>query len=220
MKTKTVLIGLLVLLSVFAAGCLNSDDDDANSTENNVTESVKYNSSYKTARYMPPHIPMDQQLTYFSSWSFIDYAYPPRNVLENEADLIVYVTIKEIQPAVWSTYDGKRPYLEEERLISGDENGTTVYKAIRSDDYDIYTDVIFTVDEWAKGNSSDEIKVRFIGGQVEDVVRFDTGYPDPRSLEVGDRYLLYLMYYSDAYELRYPNGMETITVKNGIFSLF
>ncbi|MDV0447735.1 hypothetical protein MsAg5_16470 [Methanosarcinaceae archaeon Ag5] len=215
MKMKILLIGVLVFLFVFAAGCLNSNN--GNTTENNATDSgVKYNSSYVTARYMPPPIPRDQQSIYLLKYPNYDYASPQKDGLENDSDLIVYATIKEIQPASWSTADGKMPAeLREKEIQIVTENGPVDYKVLWSDGYeDIYTDVIFTVDEWAKGNSSDEIKVRFTGGQVDNVVRDDLGFPDPRNLEVGDQYLLYLTYYSDAYELRYPNGIETITVKN------
>ncbi|WNY25526.1 hypothetical protein MsAc7_10780 [Methanolapillus millepedarum] len=141
--------------------------------------------------------------------------HPPKEFLENNSDLIIYATIQEIQPATWSTADGKMPSdLYHTKMTIGNETETATYEMIKSDSYDIYTDVIFIVDDWAKGNSSNEIKVRFVGGQVGNVVRDDIGFPDPRNLKVGERYLLYLTYYSDAYELRYPNGMETITVKN------
>ncbi|WNY25525.1 hypothetical protein [Methanolapillus millepedarum] len=62
MKTKIIIIGILILISIFVTGCLNQTDNNVtienattnHSEGNNVTNSdVKYYPNYETFAYRP-----------------------------------------------------------------------------------------------------------------------------------------------------------------------
>ncbi|MDV0447734.1 hypothetical protein MsAg5_16460 [Methanosarcinaceae archaeon Ag5] len=217
MKIKIILIAFLIFFSVFTAGCLNQTDindtipetNDSIPEANNSSEQngIHYNSNYQVTdfeygRY--ENVPKGENSKYLTTEANISYMYSSPENLEN-ADLIVYATVKEIKPSFWVTKGGAKPSELTYRYDSYHQGPTA-----RSDDIEICTDIVFTVDDWVKGNSSDEITVRVVGGEANNVIQYREMWPSPWDFEEGDQCLLYLTYYSDAYEFRAPNGVKTV----------
>jgi len=117
--------------------------------------------------------------------------------VEDYSDLIVYVTVKEIKPSAWNTNDGEIPPAVQDQLDAG--------KPLWSNNHEIYTDMIVTVDHWAKGSSLEEITVRIEGGQVDNIVQYMEFWShNPWDFEPDAQYLLYLkdnIYAEDVYHL-------------------
>jgi hypothetical protein len=127
-------------------------------------------------------------------------------MLERYSDLIVYVTIKEIKPSVWDTDDSKIPQEVQNQLDAGG--------LLWSSDYEIYTDMIVTVDDYAKGNSSEEITIRLFGGQVDNIVQYSETLQNPWDFDTDDQYLLYLtnyrFYSSNPYQLTQGESVRVV----------
>ena len=95
--------------------------------------------------------------------------------LNQQSELIINGTIKEILPSKWNTPDGKRRVNAIEDIP---ENDT------------MYTDIIIRVDQCLKGSLEDqEIRVRNMGGE-DDIVRID--WEDEPSFRENEKVLLYL----------------------------
>jgi len=77
-----------------------------------------------------------------------------RETLENYSDLIVYVTVKDIV-SEWNTNDGKTPPAVQEKFDVETPFGIILW----TPPYDIHTNMIVTVDSWAKGDSPEEITI-------------------------------------------------------------
>ncbi|WP_338097980.1 hypothetical protein [Methanolapillus ohkumae] len=215
MKTKIYFIGFIFFVSVFAGGCLNINSTSA---ENKTTDSenpseqqsaVKYNSSYTTTEFISKkNIPNGTENVYLMTGENVTFMPYTQEGLEN-SDLIVYATAKEIKPARWTTPTGEQP----ENLIFFDNPAERKHLAGQANGEKIYTDILFKVDDRAKGNSSDEITVRVFGGQVKDIVFVNYSWPDPWDFQEGGQYLLYLDYREDTstYKLRAINGVRAVT---------
>ena len=198
MKIKILLISVLLILSVFAAGCLSSD--------------VHYNSHWRTAEFHSDHpetVPAGEDIHRFTTYSpnvTVNYAYNTGKLLEEQSVLIVYVTVEDIRPSEWNTSDGKIPPVVQEQL---DEN-----VPLHSPVHSIYTDMIVTVQEWAKGDCPEEITVKVVGGQVDNVIQYEDIFPSPWDFEVGGQYLLYLSKYrglcEGPYELTQGDSVQVV----------
>ncbi|MFZ2500230.1 hypothetical protein [Methanosarcina sp.] len=95
--------------------------------------------------------------------------------LNNDSDIIVIGTVKEILPSKWNTIDGEKPKKENTKP---------------DQDSFIYTDIIISVDEYLKNPlSSKEVIVRTYGGKVgNDSIKFDL----EAEFKPDERVLLYL----------------------------
>jgi hypothetical protein len=170
MKIKIILITLL-FLSIFFAGCLIADDDS-----NTLPHSdVKYNSNYLASEFQKKPHPVGDNITYLHPSANISFIRGDQELLE-KADLIIYGTVKEIKPSQWTPLD----------------------KPLDGGLVKIYTEITFTVNDWAKGDSENETTVIIYGGQIESVV-FEYGswpifFPASWDFEEGEIYLLYLNY--------------------------
>ncbi|WP_321416915.1 hypothetical protein [uncultured Methanomethylovorans sp.] len=95
--------------------------------------------------------------------------------LNQQSELIINGTVKEILPSKWNTPDGKR-------------RGNAIEDIPENDT--MYTDIIIKVDQCLKGSLEDqEIRVRTMGGKDE-IVRID--YEDEPSFKENEQVLLYL----------------------------
>jgi len=213
MKTKIILIGISLCLSVFAAGCLIADEP--------YISDISYNSSYQTTEFQRKGRPTGDNISYLLQGANISFWYGDQKQWET-TDLIVYATVKEIKPSQWLTSDGKEP--DGLTYTTNPATGITYCTAPYTDRNKIGTDIIFTVDEWAKGTSSDEIVVYIRGGQVGNVVfeyndgqYGDTAPPSPWDFEVGEKYLLYLEWYTDSYHTY--NGSYQLYSVNSIYTV-
>ncbi|WNY26447.1 hypothetical protein [Methanolapillus ohkumae] len=213
MNSKTVLFFGMILIFIFISGCVEYEKtepihENSSGTEDIPTEqnpNIQYNTSYETTEFEyggREKIPKDQNAKYLTTESFYTYVYASPETLE-KSDLIVYGTVKEIKPSFLDSNDGTKL---SQLTFNYSQDGPIA----RSDNITIYTDIIFTVNDWAKGNSSDEITVRLIGGEVNNVVQYREMWPSPWDFKEGGQYLLYLTYYSEAYELRAPNGIQKV----------
>ncbi|MDV0446972.1 hypothetical protein MsAg5_08400 [Methanosarcinaceae archaeon Ag5] len=184
---KTIILSVSILLIFLAAGCLSNSEDTFNPLNKNVSE---FHTGGIENVPVPMYYPLDEngtpsQKQFMDFYHFIQVnnsmpAYSPED-LPNESDLAFYGTVKEIHPSYWSTPDGQTP-----------ENPQ---QAFHYDNYCIYTDIVFTVTDPAKGNPGDEVVVTFLGGEVDDFVIFFDGPLSPWDFEKqkeGQEYLLYL----------------------------
>lgn len=95
--------------------------------------------------------------------------------LNQQSELIITGTVKDILPSKWNTSDGKRRVNAIEDIPETDT---------------MYTDIIIKVDQYLKGSLEDqEIRVRTMGGEDE-IVRID--YEDEPSFKENENVLLYL----------------------------
>lgn len=184
----------IIIIAVIATGCINND-----------TTSEKSNISLETTVFQKDFtkVPEGENISYLETGENITYGPFTQAGLES-SDLIFYGTVKEIYPSVWTTPDKQEPDLT---FFANPIDGT---KYAGSSGEKIYTDIVFTVDELIKGNSSKEMTVRFFSGQVNDVVYSNASWPSPWDVEEGEQYLLYLTKRADYYELAATNGMEPV----------
>jgi len=102
-------------------------------------------------------------------------AYLNFTELNQQSELIITGTVKEILPSKWNTHDGKRRVDVIEDIP---ENDT------------MYTDIIIMVDQCLKGSLEDqEIRVRTMGGE-DDIVIIE--WEDEPSFKDNEKVLLYL----------------------------
>ncbi|WNY23571.1 hypothetical protein MmiHf6_08800 [Methanimicrococcus hongohii] len=189
---KTILLGLIII-TILTTGCINSDDVNFEKPSN--LETIVFQKDFTK-------IPSGENISYLGTGRNITYA--PYNQYGLElSDVIFYGTVKEIQPSFWTTADKREPNLTYFVNNEGRKNAG-------SDGEEIYTDIVFTVNEIVKGNSSKEMTVRFFSGQVNDVVYSNASWPSPWDVEIGDQYLLYLTKQTDYYELTAVNGIEPV----------
>jgi len=136
---KTSLIIVLLLLFVFVAGCLALQ---------HYPETVDVHSG------APGNIPSGDGITQYREYPHIAFSRLPASTekeLKKRSDLIVYATVKDIT-SKWNTEDGKIPPAVQDKLNTEEELWTQPY--------DIHTNMLVTIDLWAKGNSSEEITIR------------------------------------------------------------
>jgi hypothetical protein len=191
MEIKIIWICVLLLLSVFFAGCLMTDDNLTYHSD------LEYNLNYPTTAFQKKDtLPKGDNIIYLDQKANISFIRGSQEILE-QADLIVYGTVKEIKPSQWSTYD----------------------KALDGGNVRIYTEIVFTVDDWVKGESLDEITVLIYAGQIgNDVFVYGSGsvqsieallFPAPWDFKEGETYLLYLNYLEsfDSYNMNTIDGI-------------
>ncbi|WNY25496.1 hypothetical protein [Methanolapillus millepedarum] len=199
MKINKKLIGVLLLILVFAAGCLSLESY------------VRYDYGSKTAELQinnPDDIFSGEDVERFYPYQYItniSYAYWNKRMMESECPLIVYGTVKEIKPSVWNTSDGKIPPEVEDMLDRGEP--------LWSPRYEIHTEMVVTVDRWAKGNSSEEITIQLYGGQVDNIVQYRESWPHSWDFKEGEQYLFYLVKqsYYPYYELAPGDSVRIVT---------
>jgi len=137
---KAPLIIVLLFLSVFVAGCL---------APQNYPETVYVDSD------APNNIPSGDDIKQYAEFPRIAFSMPgpsTKEELEKYSDLVVYATVKDIT-SEWNTGDGKIPSAVQDNLNNSEELWTHPY--------DIHTNILVTVNLWAKGNSSEEITITF-----------------------------------------------------------
>ena len=146
---KTSLISVLLIFSVFVAGCL---------TPQHYPETVEVPSGD------PDNIPSGDEINQYMEFPRIAFSMPPpsaKEQLEKYSDLIVYATVKDMT-SEWNTEDGKIPPAIQEKLNAREEElmveGLMV-EGLWTRPYDIHTNMLVTIDLWAKGNSSEEITI-------------------------------------------------------------
>ncbi|WNY25482.1 hypothetical protein [Methanolapillus millepedarum] len=233
MKLKIIVVGILLLMSVFAGGCLNSSSDDTSTTVCDINE---INSNRKSQDYYsgqpiavdctdiktvsffsnPDNRPNDnlsvRAYKFNSISSNVDYvSYDPVNVT-NWSDVVVYGTVKEVR-SFWTTPDGAEPNLGEiqtREWMNYLTNETESEEYLDAGSYEIYTYVYFTVDERVKGETPDVINLYLPGGQVGNVVMYGGDFPKYWDFKEGEQYLLYLEEYSDEYDLIMPSGIRKV----------
>lgn len=103
--------------------------------------------------------------------------------------MIAYGTVKEIKPSQW-TPSGK----------------PLDYGGVK-----IFTEIVFTVDDWVQGDSPDEISVIIYGGQIGNIIfeYWPSFAPALRDFEEGGKYLLYVNYLEtyEGYTLQTIDGI-------------
>ncbi|WNY25483.1 hypothetical protein [Methanolapillus millepedarum] len=190
MKLKIIGIGIILLISILATGCVGEPKDSLNPLGKDISE-------FETGAM--DNIPRGDGLLWYSTWTNFCGAGFSNETLTSEADLIFYGTVTEVRPSVWSTSDGNTPaVLYSESAIVGKGgygNETCFYEVDKVsvpglDEY-IYTDVVFEVNDWVKGPQTKDVTIQVQGGQVDQFVMPESYYPDAWDLKVGDKYLVY-----------------------------
>ncbi|MDV0446968.1 hypothetical protein MsAg5_08360 [Methanosarcinaceae archaeon Ag5] len=240
MKLKILSLGIVLLISVLVAGCLNSSPDYTSMNICNTSESVCNISEINSGRtfedyYSGPPIAVDctgiKTVRFISDYDQIpkdnltvrafkqnsisvntDYIFYEPVYVTERSDLIVYGTVKEVR-SFWTTPDGTQPDLGELQTSEWTDyftNETHREEYYDSGRYEIYTYVYFTVDECVKGDCPEEINLYLPGGQVGNIVMYGSDFPKYWDFKQGDQCLLYLEEYSDDYELFIPSGIRTV----------
>ncbi|WP_440952315.1 hypothetical protein [Methanococcoides sp. FTZ1] len=120
----------------------------------------------------------------------LEYVSPEE--MSSMSDVIIIGTVKEVLPSEWNTRDGQIPTDD-------------IYEL---EWYDIYTDVVITVDEYLKNPLSEtEVIVRTLGGE-KDVIAIDV--EDEPSFDPGEKVFLYLK--NDTWPNTMSNGPEHFVV--------
>lgn len=133
------------------------------------------------------NVPIGDNIVYYHDSSVSEPIVYSDEELMEEADLAFYGTVKQINPSVWSTSDGKAPQnpVTYQNLTEAEETPV-------GENY-IYTTFIFEVDTPIKGNFSGDVTVYVKGGQVENYVQYDSMYyPAIFDIQEGDQYLVYM----------------------------
>ncbi|WNY24738.1 hypothetical protein [Methanolapillus millepedarum] len=135
-------------------------------------------------------------------------------MVEKDADIIIYATVTEVLPSKWSTSDGNIPQnIKYGDVIGGNNNGPYTYPALFTKSDYIYTDIVFTKNEFVKGYCNDEIIVRlYKSGQVESIVMCEEITPNSWEYEIGDQVLLGLVYddKSNCYKILVGEGIRKV----------
>ncbi|NYT19859.1 MAG: hypothetical protein GKC08_06185 [Methanosarcinales archaeon] len=112
--------------------------------------------------------------------------------MSSMSDVIIIGTVKEVLPSEWNTGDGERPTDD-------------IYEL---EWYDIYTDVVITVDEYLKNPLPEkEVIVRTLGGE-KDIISIDV--EDEPSFTPGEKVFLYLK--NDTWPRTMDHGPEHFVV--------
>ena len=120
----------------------------------------------------------------------LEYVSPEE--MSSMSDVIVIGSVKEVLPSEWNTRDGQMP-------------NNDIYEL---EWYDIYTDVVITVDEYLKTPLSEkEVIVRTLGGE-KDVISIVV--EDEASFNPGEKVFLYLK--NDTWPNTMSNGPEHFVV--------
>ncbi|WNY24299.1 hypothetical protein MmiHf6_16300 [Methanimicrococcus hongohii] len=180
---KIGLIIFLLICFVFMSGCLDSSENedemyemyemkDSDINKYGLNPLHKNVSLFSPSHENIPPVPVHLQGAEGENEAVIsETGYPtPMTFKElsaqilNQSETIVYVTVLEALPAVQTSPD------------------------------EVYTPIIFKVDDPAVGNVSDTITVQIRGGYAENfgLVSEDGYSPTPWDFEVSDKYLLYL----------------------------
>ena len=195
MKSQIFLIIVILLSAIFLSGCLDDSDSEFNPSKD------VSNHMGKDLAELPVigiyQVPTGKILLLGQQGTGISYsrAYlSPAEKIET-ADVVFYGHIKEIKPAVWNTSDGKDPANYMTPVEWTDENGKThVRYESNPCGYTLYTQVVFEVDQYVKGNESvGEVTVCLFGGETDDAVIFysESG-PAPWDFQQITTYLLFL----------------------------
>ena len=199
MKFKTLFL-IALICTVFTAACLDSNKDPTNPLNKKIKP-------FETA--YPENVPFSEEIILYRPWS--NSSCMPGYTLEGlptDADVILYGTLKSINPSLWSTVDHNPPptifdsQLETpgKGILPGKatvtfKNGTQVeYNTAQLPgcDNSIYTIAVFKVNDMVKGENATEINVVIPSGQVGNHIAIDSFYPTIWDLEVGQQYLIYL----------------------------
>ncbi|MDV0446967.1 hypothetical protein MsAg5_08350 [Methanosarcinaceae archaeon Ag5] len=224
MKLKIVFVGLILLMSVLAAGCLDRILDESGEWQppDYVTDkpiSVD-NTGIKTKHFGPgaaETVPEGTIRAYVMSNTFttIDYiSYDPVDAIK-ESDVVIYGTVKEIQCS-WATSNGAAPFIGEVQTYERTNYSTNETYTVQQVEVgaEIQTFIYFTVDERVKGDCPDEINLWLPGGQMDNLVMYGlssyTDYPASWDFKPGEQYFLCLKEYSDEYDLVGPYGVRPI----------
>ncbi|UGV41859.1 hypothetical protein J7W08_02305 [Methanococcoides orientis] len=112
--------------------------------------------------------------------------------MSSMSDVIIIGTVKEVLPSEWNTEDGERPTDDTYEM----------------EWYDIYTDVVITVDEYLKNPLAEkEVIIRTLGGE-KDVIFIDV--EDEPSFTPGEKVFLYLI--NDTWPRTMDHGPEHFVV--------
>ncbi|WP_445475933.1 hypothetical protein ACT9XH_04160 [Methanococcoides methylutens] len=122
--------------------------------------------------------------------SSLEYVSPEE--MSSMSDVILMGTVKKVLPSEWNTEDGERPTDD-------------IYEL---EWYDIYTDVVITVDEYLKNPLPEkEVIVRTLGGE-KDIISIDV--EDEPSFTPGEKVFLYLK--NDTWPRTMDHGPEHFVV--------
>lgn len=206
MKFKVFFL-IALICTVFAAGCLDSNQDANVSNQNNnnsnqtVTTSInplnKTIEPYESA--FPENIPYGDDIILFKPWANTSTVGYSNETLLPESDIAFYGTVKTINPSVWSTVDQNPPVSLSNAPVStttfGFENGTRLeYNMISIPGVDdsICTPVTFEINHMIKGENTTEVTVMIQSGQIDNYISLDSYYPIVWDLKEGQEYLVYV----------------------------
>ena len=192
MKFKIFFL-IALICTVFTAACLDSNQNTADPINPLNKKIEPFESSY------PKNVPTGDEIIYYKPWTNTSIAGYSNETLLIESDIVLYGTLKRIDPSAWSTADQNPP----SSILNMSDN---VVSSPGCDD-SIYTTVILEVNEMVKGENTTEVTVVIQSGQVGRFMAIDSYYPTVWDLEIGRQYLVFLK----NYEGRYPGmGEETI----------
>jgi len=209
MKFKSILI-IVLICTVFSVACL-----DSSPTTNLVNPLNKTIEPYNSA--FPENAPMNDEIILYKPWSNISIIGYSNETLLSESDMILYGTLKNIQPSIWSTEDQSPPYLVYDMELSKTtfdfENGTQIeYNTVSIPECDdsIYTPVTFEVNHMVKGKTVTEVSVVIPSGQIDNYIAVDSYYPLIWDLEIGEEYLIYIKNSDAENTIMYPGFFKII----------
>lgn len=203
MKYKIYSILLLIIMScVVSAGCFGSNNNNDNNF-NLYTDDLDAPDGKTVSSHQILWLNQVPKGKVFLQHSTSDPNLPTANCSRawlspvekvEYADVVAYAHIKEVQPAVWDTIDGKAPegYMTPTEWVDADGDTHIKYDTDNRG-HILYTQVVFEIDKQLKGDSMDEVTVCLFGGETEDVVVYyhESG-PAPWDFQNITVYLLYL----------------------------
>ena len=183
------LISIILLILVSTVACL-----DSTQPINPLNKSIEpYNSTF------PEDLLINDKIILYKPQMTIVLPDYTNETLPYESDIVLYGTLKSIQPSIWSTEDQNPPSSLYDMQINKStldfENGTTIeYNSVTIPgcNSSIYTPVTFEVNNMVKGKNVTEFTVFIPSGQVDNYISMDSRYPLIWDLEIGQEYLIYL----------------------------
>ncbi|WP_338098029.1 hypothetical protein [Methanolapillus ohkumae] len=196
---------MILCIGILIAGCIDYQQKETESHNQTDTEFVHLdsdsinplNKNITKYEWTFSATPRDKNIIWYQKWGNDSRSGFTNETLITESDLIFYGTVQEVQPAVWSTYSGKAPFILyfklPEKGMMVYESGSWEYKSITSsvtqDEY-IYSDIVFEVDDWVKGPAEKEMTISVKGGRVGKFAMMGA-YPNPWDFKAGEKYLIY-----------------------------
>ena len=188
MKFKIFFLVALIC-TVLTAGCLDSNQNTTDPINPLNKKIEPFESSY------PKNAPTGDEIIYYKPWTNTSTIGYSNETLLTESDIVLYGTLKRIDPSAWSTADRNPP----SPILNLPDHEVSYHGC----DDSIYTTIILEVNDMVKGEvkgeNTTEVTVVIQSGQAGNYIAIDSYYPTVWDLEIGQQYLVYLKNYEGWY---------------------